>query len=124
MLGVGVEARSDMRKPRLGGVDLLPVTIPRPCDGSLPSVRLSSLPSAIVDQRVKERVGGRLDIIGFDLVATEQLPIGQHQARRARDASPHNMEGVAIGDRAAARVAPAMRETLEDVDHDTLPSKV
>src|SRR3546814_11296593 len=86
-----------MRKLRVGGGDLRPVTNPRTCDGSLPSVSLSSLPSAIVDQRAKERVGGRLDIIGFDLVATEQLPIGQHPARRARDASPHNMEGVALG---------------------------
>src|SRR3546814_14895231 len=97
-----------MRKLRVGGGDLRPVTNPRTCDGSLPSVSLSSLPSAIVDQRVKERVGGRLDIIGFDLVATEQLPIGQHQARRARDAERNTVvEGKRVyvsGDLGGSRI--------------------
>src|SRR3546814_20468529 len=46
MLGVAMESRSDMRKLRVGGGDLRPVTNPRTCDGSLPTATLPPLPSA------------------------------------------------------------------------------
>src|SRR3546814_13576503 len=106
MLGVAMESRSDMRKLRVGGGDLRPVTNPRTCAGSLPSVSLSSLPSAIVDHRVTARVGGRLAIIRFDLVATERLPIGTNQALRAPEHSRAHMERLVSGAHCPGRGTP------------------